>query len=267
MDGIVESGDTTTRVVVVEAISDEFESHLRERLAAYCYGGQQSQEDRDYYSLERTISEFLTRYKAKHLTTQVGMAGELIVHLMMPQAHAQLESAAVYFNKEERSIKKGFDLTFHSTRARQIWYGEVKSGEVGPDQSADEKSASLLKAASADITDKLGTGAQVSRWDSALIDAVLTLESPQARSAKELLRSDAKAVSSGNDFKKNVVLAAAVMHDLEHCVISDAGVIAAVNDLKNKQLFAELCVLVVQQHEVETIVAILEGMSANAAAS
>lgn len=249
------SGETA--LVIVESISDEFREHLRERLAAFCYGAVLVDEDASYYSFERTISEFLVRYETKAPATKIGMAGELIVHVLMPHAHPDLSSSAVFLNKEERSIKKGFDLTFHAPKSDALWYGEVKSGEVADGQSADEKSATLLKLAAADIADKLGPGAERSRWDSAIYDAGATLESSQAHTAKALLRSDVSSALDGKKYDKNVVLAAAVLHALDHCRISPEALGDTVDGLNSSGRFSKMAVLAVQQDEIESVIEFL----------
>lgn len=263
MEGIRHDVAGETALSVVEMISDEFRSHLQERLAAFCFGAAQASEDAEYYSFEKTISEFLARYEKKPNATKLGMAGELIVHVLMPHTHPTLSSSAVFLNKEERSIKKGFDLTFHSADGKGIWYGEVKSGEVGPNQNADQKSATLLKIAANDIADKLGPGAQRSRWDSAIVDAGLTLESSHAKTAKALLRSDVGAATAGDAYTKNVVLGAAVMHELDHCQISQHGVVTAVSGLNTSGRFSSMYVLVIQQQEVEAVISFLREVIAD----
>lgn len=74
-------------VVLVDEISDELKSELRDQLATYCFGSIAAEEDADYYSFERTIAELLVRYEAKPLATRVGMAGELLVHVLVPRTH------------------------------------------------------------------------------------------------------------------------------------------------------------------------------------
>ena len=264
IDGIRLQAAGNSALVVVESISDKFKIHLRERLAAFCYGAVQAAEDSTYYSFEKTVEEFLDRYEKKPDSTKIGMAGELIVHVLMPHTHPQLSSSAVFFNKEERSIKKGFDLTFHAVDGQAIWYGEVKSGEVNGTQTADEKSASLLQLAARDITEMLGPDAKRSRWDSAIIDAGLTLGSGQARTAKTLLRSDVSAMAAGKNYTKNVVLASAVMHALDHCQVSDAAMLATVAGLNRTNRFSSMCVLAVQQEEIESVISFLREVVADA---
>ncbi|MCD7102071.1 hypothetical protein [Pseudoclavibacter sp. 13-3] len=267
IEGLSLQSDGNTALVVIESISDTFKEHLQKRLAAFCYGAQTAAEDSSYYSFENTIREFLDRYEKKPESTKIGMAGELIVHVLMPHTHARLSSTAVFFNKEERSIKKGFDLTFHGVDGNALWYGEVKSGRVNESQTADEKSADLLKKAASDIADKLGPGAERSRWDSAIIDAGITLQSPQAATAKALLRSDVSSAVAGSDFEKNVVLASTVIHALDHCQLSSEKLIETVRGLKKSSKFSSMCVLSVQQEEIESVISFLREVVTDADAN
>lgn len=230
---------------------------MRQRLAAFCFGAVEVAEDADYYSFEATITELLKRFDSKPPATKVGMVGELVVHVLMPSSHPTLSSSAIYFNKEERSIKKGFDLTFHEGAEKTIWYGEVKSGHVKEEESADDKSSSLLKTAAADVAGKLSSDAQRSRWDAAIYDAGLTLESSQAKTVKALLRSDARQIATGTQIKKNVVLAAAVVHSVGHCRVSGGAVLGVAEEIVNSGRFDATRILVIQQEELETIVSYL----------
>ena len=256
--------DGGVALVLVDVVSDELGEQLRERLSAYCYGAANVDEDADYYSFEQTIEELLVRYESKPSATRIGMAGELLVHVLVSHTHPEMTSSAVFLNKEERSIKKGFDLTFHTAEGGAVWYGEVKSGLVKDPQSADEKSAALLKTAAADVADKLGKGAQRSRWDSAVADAYLTLEGAHAASAKALLRNDATEVAAGSLTTKNVVVAAVVMHEIDHCEISGDTVRKVASALNSAGRFSNVAVLVAQQHEIETLIDHLREVIASA---
>jgi hypothetical protein len=256
MEGISAVASGETAVLVVEHVSDELKKLLRQRLAAFCFGAVEVELDSDYYSFEATITELLTRFDSKPKATKIGMVGELVVHVLMPSSHPSLSSSAIYFNKEERSIKKGFDLTFHEG-TKAIWYGEVKSGHVKDNESADDKSSSLLKTAAADVAGKLSQDAQRSRWDAAIYDAGLTLESSQAKTVKALLRSDARVIATGTQIKKNVVLAATVVHSVGHCRVSVEATAVVAEEIVNSKRFDATRILVIQQEELETIMSYL----------
>lgn len=254
VDGIEIEHVQGATLVIVRAVSDDFRTHVRERLAEYCYGATTVSEDTEFYSFEKTVAEFLERYDPKPRTTRLGMAGELIVHVLMPLLHVELKSAAVYFNKEERSIKKGFDLTFLGPSESTVWYGEVKSGEVASHSNSDEKAASLIDSAASSLASMLDDVTHLSRWDAALIDTRLTLEFGLAKTARELLRSDQDTVRKGGALSKRVLLAGAVMHELSHCIVTTRGVEKIVESIASINQFSETKILVIQQDALEAVI-------------
>ncbi|WP_145951179.1 hypothetical protein [Micrococcus luteus] len=254
MDGIEVERVQGATVVIVREISDEFRIHVRDRLAEYCYGAAVVCEDTEFYSFEKTVSEFLERYEPKPDMTRLGMAGELIVHVLMPVLHEDLTSAAVYFNKEERSIKKGFDLTFLGSTESAIWYGEVKSGEVADGTSADEKAEALIDIAASSLFSMLDDISSLSRWDAALIDAGLTLELGLAQTARKLLRSDSTTVRKGGSLTKRVILAGAVMHEFGRGVVTAAAAEKVAETIASSAKFSEARIIVIQQDALEAVI-------------
>lgn len=254
MQGIdIEEGQGAT-VVVLREVSDDFRAHIRERLADYCYGAVEVSEDSTFYSFENTVGEFLVRYDPKPPKTKMGMAGELIAHILMPLLHPDLTPAAIYFNKEERSIKKGFDLTFLGPDDATIWYGEVKSGKVKKESHANEKAAGLVDTAATSLSLMLDDGAQLSRWNAAMADTRLTLEDGHAKSARVLLRSDSDAVRTGATTEKRVVLVGTVIHELGHCIVSSDHAERIVETIAQSARFTGSRILVIQQDALESVI-------------
>ena len=62
------------------------------------------------------------------------MVGELLFHVLMSIENEYIATSA-FFNLEERSFKKGFDLSFFSVENQELWIAEVKSGEKKKSQS------------------------------------------------------------------------------------------------------------------------------------
>lgn len=254
MEGIEIAQVRGGTVVVVRSISDDFRAHIRERLADYCYGAAEVSENLGFYSFKRTVAEFLERYAPKPPKTKIGMAGELIAHMLMPILHADLTPAAIYFNKEERSIKKGFDLTFLSSTESAIWYGEVKSGMLKNNRHADDKAVSLVNKAATSLALMLEDATQLSRWNAALTDTRLTLEGGYAETARDLLRSDSDAVRAGTKIEKRVVLVGTVMHDLGHCIVTNDRAELIVETITKSARFTSSRILVIQQDALESVI-------------
>jgi len=258
VDNVRIIADRDAVVAVVEQISDELKEHLRARLNEYCYGSTQSREDSDFYSFANTVRQLLERYDSKAKTTQLGMAGELLIHLVLPLSNFELTSGGIFFNKEEKHIKKGFDLTFLERHSPSVWYGEVKSGEISIDtQTADSKAHELLLEAARDLALKLKADSPRSRWESAIIDAGLALASEDATSMKTLLRRDSSVLETEGQFPANAVLAGVVFHDYIHCEVSGAALSATAQSIARSGKFTKLRVLAAQQAVFDGIIAFL----------
>lgn len=129
MDGVRVVAVDDASILVLEEVTQEIKDTLKKRLVEYCYGRVKAAEDPDYYSLDTTLEEFFKLYDTKSEETQLDIAGELVVHLLVPHGHEQLMSAALCLNNEERAIKRGFDPTFYDDHHDGLWRGEVKSGK------------------------------------------------------------------------------------------------------------------------------------------
>jgi len=261
VEGTTISGADRAITVVIVEFSDELKTALRDHFAAFCYGAVQAGEDDEYYSFARTVEVFLTNFDAKGETTKLGMVGELLMHLLHPATHSDLLGAAIYFNKEERNVKKGFDLSFLEAEAEAVWYGEVKTGRVSTDQSAQEKSHALLMLAARDLHDKL-TKSQRSRWDSAIIDADLALASSEASTVKKLLRADALALEMGGAITRRAFLGALTLHDHEHCQLSDEATQISAAAIAKGEKFHDVRILAMQhRNESDMLTFLREGLA------
>ncbi|MGO1435847.1 MAG: hypothetical protein ACTHV4_09690 [Canibacter sp.] len=169
----------------------------------------------------------------------------------------------MFFNKEERSLKKGFDLTFLEEGTSRIWYAEVKSGEPSSDETPAAKAADLLNAAARDLIGKLTSSDRASLWDSAIVDATLTLQDPSVTSAKHLLSKDSTDASFSVGWDKRGVLTAGVFSDVMQSKV-DVAAIGASLGLTDKldAGFRQECWIVIQK---STFDAVVEFISSEAA--
>ena len=190
----------------IEDLSDEIKEKIRSDLSAISYGASQAASSPDYYSYQNTLKNFLDRYNSKAKDMQKGMIGELLTHILMPIVFESLASLSVYFNKEERSIKKGFDVVYLDMDKNNIWYSEVKSGHRSAADTADKTNSILLERAHTDLKDKFLEGRQ-SLWDSAMADVQLVMGEIKGQSAKALLSFDSPLIKkSRKSDDKNAIL-------------------------------------------------------------
>lgn len=254
MDGVRVVTVDDASILVLEKVTQEIRDTLNARLAEYCYGRVKAAEDPDYYSLQTTLDEFFKLYDTKSEKTQLGIAGELVVHLLVPHGHEKLVSAALYLNKEERAIKKGFDLTFYDDHDGGLWYGEVKAGKVSESQTADSKVRDLIGVAERSLHEMFTSDVRKKRWDAALLDADATLQSAQASSVKKLLRADFNNIHGGGTAKVRALLCGVVMRDLMLDEIDSETGNALIQSVKGRGRFADLRLLLIQQSDLEDLI-------------
>lgn len=258
MDGVEITGDGDFKLVLIHCISNELKDHIRAHLSALCYGVPNTREDPGYYSFKRTVQEFLARFNTKPDSTKVGMIGELLTHVLASELFPELENISLYFNKEERSIKKGFDLTFYESAESTIWYAEVKSGAPGK-MNVTAKSKQLMALASSDISEKLGRVDRQSLWDAAINDAQITLVGDDmASTVKALLRKDFTRLLSGVVIDQHVLLSASVFHPLDDELVDGLPIGIARAELESNGTFKRAKVIAIQKSTVMKIVSFFQ---------
>lgn len=214
-------------------------------------------EDPEFYSFKQTVREFLARYRTKPDTTKVGMIGELLTHVLASQLFPELQNVSLYFNKEERSIKKGFDLTFYESAHSRIWYAEVKSGARGQ-ISATAKSKQLVALASSDISEKLGRADRRSLWDAAINDAQITLVGDDMASVKALLRKDITRLITGTVIDQHVLLASSLFHPLDEDLVEGSPIGTVRGELESNGTFKRAKVIAIQKSTFTKLVDFFE---------
>lgn len=250
-----------TALVLITHISDELKAHIEANFARWCYGDATIADAPANFTFAEVAKEFMRRYRKKTKKTQLGMIGELLVHATMPYVFDDLENFAVYFNKEERNIKKGFDLTFFERANRRIWYAEVKSGR-SPVAPLPEKARKLIYAAMHGLAAKLKDPEGRSWWDSALYDATATLTSRKRVTVKQLLNNDLSHVLTQTTHKWSGVLAAVVIHPHGQATLDPTQLADQLETLSVLNTFDATRMLVTQKSTIERVVQFLEESSA-----
>ena len=253
-------------LVTVDHFGPELESLLRTRLAELCWGDTEAHGDPEYFSLSRTAEEFLDRFKEKSDETQTGMLGELLSHLLVPLVHPELERTALLFNKEERNIKKGFDLTFRNDSSA-LWYGEVKSGALTK-RSAAASVRSLLSAARKDLFLKLTSRKGLTLWQSAAHDAHLVLGTDESLPVKQLYRRDEQSARKAKSYHRRAILIAVLFHPIELEKLAHVDVKFPKPRANSKSAgykFDETILVAVQKSTLEKLIAFIQNCIADEA--
>ncbi|MFT5632549.1 MAG: hypothetical protein ACI9SQ_000255 [Rubritalea sp.] len=189
---------------------DDLKEDFRSCFSAICYGDNLAGKNRGNYTYSKTIREFNKRLSGASANTQLGMIGELIIHLIVRKIWPDYTTIIPYFNLEDRNIKKGFDSVIYSI-SNGIWATEVKSGYEDRVDKLDEKINSLLRIANTDISKKLDDQDEVGRlWGLAMNGFHVACN--KVKDEKEIIENiifehqDIDVDSSGGAVAHNVIL-------------------------------------------------------------
>jgi len=244
-------------LVFIESFSKELQGVIRNQLAGIYNGFAEVQEMPSFYSYSGTLKSFLDRYDSKSEDTKKGMIGELLAHVLIHELFGNFSCLSVLKNKEERSIKKGFDIIYYNEDLKNIWYTEVKSGNSGNRiNSPDLYNIELLKRSRDGIVEMFDSNRKT-LWESALIDVKLAVEEGNRRiKLRELLSKDSPHTQKSNS-KKNVILVSVLYHCLKDRVTL-SEVTAYHKKILAEKVFKNVIVLSIQKETYDKVAAFLQ---------
>ena len=253
----------------IDSLSDELKQEIRSRLVAICHGADQAKSSRKIYSYKETIKEFIKRYQSKKNTSeerQKGMIGEVLIHVIL-EIEGRFTAASPFFNMEECSFKKGYDIALLEKDTNELWIAEVKSGELQKNQkNASSAMVGLINTAKNDLKERL-TDPNTTLWLNALNAARVSMSNSnhQKDAVLKLLEQCADnvvdGVNSSNSF--NVVLSSTLFHPMTDRV--QAIKVAKKHEkVIAENLFRKVFIVAVQKGTFEAVYAFLESEAANA---
>lgn len=206
-----ENSNDNVYICYVEEFTDDLKQKMIEMLSSIWHGLVDSVE-RPQFNYNTTVKRFLERYKTKTPDTKKGMIGELLTHLLVP-IYINLNAISIMKNKEENSIRKGFDIVY-TDENNSIWYCEVKSGgDTNTTENIDVKNINLLNKAKEDIVEH-SLGNRATLWDSVLIDVNSTIFNTEKKlDIKKLLDED-HPDSENRNLNRNIILSSVLYKNL-----------------------------------------------------
>lgn len=230
----------------IDDFSDQLKAMIKAELNHICHGKAQVDEDtKSFFSYENTLKVFMERYSEKDANTKKGMMGELIAHLIIDKV-LDLQRIGIFFNKEEGSIKKGFDLTYVNVGGTAVWYGEVKAGEISGSTKPNAKNSQLLGKASGGMETNL-SGQRPTLWHSVITDAALSFASEKKITVQNLLKDDIQDITANpTTAKKNAILVSVLFHDVRNKV-EISSIKKYLSTVKSKDVFSDVVLFSIQK--------------------
>lgn len=236
-------------IFYIDFLSDEFKQIIREQLQGIWSGFSEADSLSEYYSYKHTLESFLERFTPKTIETKKGMIGELLAHMLLNNEDNNLTSLSILKNKEEKSIKKGFDIIYCHLEKDKLWYSEVKSGKSETENSTSYNLV-LQDRAKTGIS-KMINEKRNSLWESALYDVSAMIKQDEGKlELKKLLSDDSPKLNSNQ--KKNVILISVLYHDLSD-EIEETSVANFLNEINIENVFEDVIIISIQKNAFETV--------------
>lgn len=208
ISGVLKEDYSDYVLYFVESLSDELKQEIRSRLSAVCHGVDQAQSAAKIYSYKETAKEFVKRYKSDKNASEKrkkGMIGELLVHIIL-EIEGRFTTASPFFNMEERSFKKGYDVALFEEKTNELWIAEVKSGEIQKNQKdASAAATGLINTAKNDLKVRLNDY-NTSLWLNALNAAKVTMSDSKVVVHPEMYNSKDVSWQEPKDGKRIYII-------------------------------------------------------------
>lgn len=196
----------------IEYLSEEIKELIRKHLTSIGLGSYIADHPgKSLFSYKATLKSFIDRYQSKPEETKMGMVAEFLSHIFITELFDEFCIASPFFNLEEKSIRKGFDLLLYKQVDNTVWITEVKSGQLHKYKDHDQTTNDLLSTAKADLNSRLNEQ-EMTYWMNAInsVRSALSDKSTFKKALEEILINEGSAAAEGKATSKDkcVVLVA-----------------------------------------------------------
>lgn len=260
IDGISLQKEKKYAICHIEKLSEELKELIRKNLTNICHGScAEDYKDDALFSYQSTLDDFLCRYKKKSDDTKKGMIGEFLSHILLPVIFEDYQIASAFFNLEEKSIKKGFDLVLYNSKDSSMWITEVKSGNLHKNKGHDETISDLLDTARADLSERLSASEKM-YWINAInhVRSFLSQEKDYKSTLIRLLvdKGNSAAADAADSKKHSVILVSNLFEPLT-AKISNQPAEKFLKKIE-KKYFSDVMVFCVQKETYDRIIDFFE---------
>jgi len=222
IDGVFVEKQNDFAICHIHNLSSEVEALIRKNLTAICHGSRvHNYGGARLFSYKATLESFLERYEKKAPDTKMGMIGEFLSHILLPKIFDEFDVASAFFNLEEKSIKKGFDLILYKPQDQSAWITEVKSGNLHKGKDHDQTTKDLLGTAKADLVKRLNES-ETMYWYNAVNSVQCSLDENRdyKKTLEEILLDEGGAADQGKALSSDncVVLVASLFEPLTNTI-------------------------------------------------
>lgn len=263
MEGITKISQSGYQIFYIENLSDDLKNRIRDWLSKICYGESNAISGRCTYSYKNALKQFLHLYDAISETSsqktenrKKGLVGELLVHVIMLEYYTDYSINSAFFNLEEHSYKKGFDVVLSNNSTKEIWILETKSGEIKKDKNSNETIKSLLSIGKSDLKKRLNENNDL-LWQNAINHAKCYMKEQNGEKEAVLkLLADYAENTTLQKLKStdiNIMLAGMLFHEIAK-KFDDTCVSNTYDGYKKKKEFKDIHLIAIQKSTYAAIV-------------
>lgn len=213
--------------------------------------------------MKKLLKILFIRYKTqkdKSESRKKGMIGELLVHIIL-ELEGKYSTASPFFNIEEGSFKKGFDIVLFEEDSKELWITETKSGGIQKNQkNANSAATGLINTAKNDLKTRLNNN-EKKLWLNALnaVRIYMSNSDHQKQVVLQLLggisNNVVKQTTSSNQF--NVILSSVLFHPLSDSMENKA-IEKKYSDVVKEKLFNKTFIIAIQKSTYTAVYNFLE---------
>lgn len=232
-------------IFIKETDYEKIKSIIKENLISLCWG----KENTECFDIKSVISEFMERFSKKPIEQQYGYIGEFIYYLYILHNDKVLKPLSIFFNQEERSFKKGFDLLGFD--GENMWYSEVKSGNPNG-KNIDSYNLERLNTAYSDIKAKLKfKNRNTNYWDTAKSNLSKIEDSKDERMRLSKILDNDKKI----EFIENKILTSVIFNESD--LLLDSNKVKKKYD-RLKHLEKNITIICIRKKTIEKVISILK---------
>ena len=166
----------------------------------------------------------------------------------------EYQSLSPFFNLEENNIKKGFDLVLINNN--KIWINEVKSGNIGLNETQDTTITNLINRSKLDLKARLNNG-NLTLWLNAINHARIALD--RYNDEKDIVENILNDiyVNTQNDYLQgknmNVFLTGVLFHDIDNKFL-ETTIKSKQEKIQEESLFNNVIIIALQKSLCDTVI-------------
>lgn len=255
MNGVIERKFGENIILEIRCLSDELKRKIKDQLAEICHGEYALTSGLRYHTYDETLKELVNYRIPNRKNGAIGAVGELLLNVLIRE-FTDMKIVSPFFNLEERSVKKGFDIIAVDSN-QDLWIIESKAGRLGVNlTTSTDKVCERLKVARNDLDKRLNED-NSQLWLNAINSVRTALDdNSEKRTIVAILDENSSSAESDD---KNVVLGGTVFSVFDS-VIDEVKLGDLYKTILDSGKFSKLRLIAIQKATYQAIIHYLKSL-------